>query len=157
MKAVVQRVREASVVVDGETVGAIEAGLLVYVGLGKGDGAREERWLLEKIFNLRILDDAGADRSILDVGGGILFVSQFTLYGSLLRGRRPSFDEAMPIEEARAAFAHFMKSAEAFPTPGPTVAIRSGRFQADMKVTSVNDGPYTILLETPARPVEGAE
>lgn len=149
MKAVVQRVLEASVSVDGEVVGAIERGLLCYVGLGKGDGAKEESWLLEKIFNVRIFDEESSQRSILEIGGGILFVSQFTLYGSLLKGRRPSFDEAMPIEEARAALAHFMKSARAYPTGEKAIHVAEGRFQADMKVRSVNDGPYTVLLESP--------
>ncbi len=155
MRAVVQRVRQASVLVGEEVVGAIGPGLLAYVGLGKGDGPIDETWVLEKIFNLRILEDQGTDRSLLDIGGGLLFVSQFTLYGSLLRGRRPSFDEAMPVEEARSAFEHFMKSARAFPTGAPKIEIASGRFQAEMQVTSVNDGPFTLCLESP-RPPKGA-
>lgn len=146
MRAVVQRVNWAKVVVDGETVGEISRGLLVYLGVGKGDEARDCAWLLDKILGLRIFpNDAGKmDKSVMDVGGALLVISQFTLYGDLKRGRRPSFDDAMPPTEANAAYEAFLADARA------RLPVESGRFAADMAVSSENDGPVTIWIDSKA-------
>jgi D-aminoacyl-tRNA deacylase len=145
MRAVVQRVSWARVEVDGETVGAIDRGLLVYLGAGKGDGDAERAYVLSKIVGLRIFENESGkmDKSVTDVGGAMLVVSQFTLYGDVRRGRRPSFDGAMPPEDAERAYEAFVAEARAL---GLTVA--TGRFRADMKVTSLNDGPVTIWLDS---------
>lgn len=145
MRAVVQRVAYANVVVDGETTGAIDRGLLVYLGAGKGDGATDREYVLAKVLGLRIFEnEAGKmDKSVVDVGGALLVVSQFTLYGDVRKGRRPSFDGAMPPEEAERAYEDFVAAARA---TGITVA--TGRFRADMKVTSQNDGPVTIWIDS---------
>lgn len=145
MRAVVQRVAWAKVEVDGETTGAIERGLLVYLGAGKGDGEVERRYILEKILGLRIFEnEAGKmDRSVVDIGGALLVVSQFTLYGDVRRGRRPSFDAAMPPEEAEKAYEDFVAAARATGT-----RVETGRFRADMKVSSLNDGPVTIWIDS---------
>ncbi len=148
MRAVVQRVNEASVIVDGDVVGEIGRGLLVYLGVGKGDAEDDRRWILEKILGLRIFtNDAGKmDKSVVDVGGALLVVSQFTLYGDVRRGRRPSFDDAMAPAEANASYEAFVAEAR---SRGITVA--TGRFAADMKVRSENDGPVTIWIDSKAR------
>ncbi|MBX3223289.1 MAG: D-tyrosyl-tRNA(Tyr) deacylase [Labilithrix sp.] len=147
MRAVVQRVSWAKVEVDGEVTGAIERGLLVYLGAGKGDGDAERAWLLAKVLGLRIFEgDDGKgkmDRSVVDVGGALLVVSQFTLYGDVTKGRRPSFDGAMPPEEAERAYDAFVRDARA-----EGVRVETGRFRADMKVSSLNDGPVTIWIDT---------
>ena len=106
MRAVVQRVASAKVEVDGEVTGAIERGLLVYLGVGRGDGPEERAYVLEKVLTLRIFsnDEGKFDRSVVDVGGALLVVSQFTLFGDGRRGRRPSFDGALPPEEAERAY-----------------------------------------------------
>lgn len=145
MRAVVQRVSEAWVRVGGREVGRIGAGLLVLLGVGQGDGDGDADQLAEKVVNLRIFaDDAGhMNRSLLDVGGELLVVSQFTLYGDARRGRRPSFVQAAPPVEAERLYRRFIAQAEA---AGPRVA--SGVFQAMMDVGLVNAGPVTILLDS---------
>ncbi len=145
MRAVVQRVSEAWVRVDGREVARIGAGLLVLLGVGQGDGDGDADQLAEKVVNLRIFaDDAGhMNRSLLDVGGELLVVSQFTLYGDARRGRRPSFVQAAPPVEAERLYRRFIAQAEA---AGPRVA--SGVFQAMMDVGLVNAGPVTILLDS---------
>ena len=145
MRAVVQRVAWAKVEVDGEIVGAIERGLLVYLGAGKGDDDAARAFILSKVLGLRIFEnEAGKmDRSVVEIGGALLVVSQFTLYGDVRKGRRPSFDGAMPPEEAERAYEAFVAEARA---QGITVA--TGRFRADMKVSSLNDGPVTIWLDS---------
>ncbi|MDB5216823.1 MAG: D-tyrosyl-tRNA(Tyr) deacylase [Myxococcaceae bacterium] len=145
MRAVVQRVAWAKVEVDGAIVGEIERGLLVYLGAGKGDGDAERAYVLSKVLGLRIFEnDAGKmDHSVVDIGGALLVVSQFTLYGDVRRGRRPSFDGAMPPEEAERAYEAFVSDAR---TQGIRVA--TGKFRADMKVTSLNDGPVTIWIDS---------
>ncbi|MEA2753011.1 MAG: D-aminoacyl-tRNA deacylase [Myxococcales bacterium] len=145
MRAVVQRVAWAKVEVDGAIVGEIERGLLVYLGAGKGDGDAERTYVLSKVLGLRIFEnDAGKmDHSVVDIGGALLVVSQFTLYGDVRRGRRPSFDGAMPPEEAERAYEAFVSDAR---TQGIRVA--TGKFRADMKVTSLNDGPVTIWIDS---------
>ena len=144
MRAVVQRVLRAHVDVDGAEVGAIGAGLLVYLGVGKGDGATERTYVLDKILGLRIFqNDAGKfDRSVVDVGGALLVVSQFTLYGDVRRGRRPSFDDAMPPEEAERAYEAFVAAAR------ERITVATGRFRAHMEVHSVVDGPVTIWIDS---------
>jgi D-tyrosyl-tRNA(Tyr) deacylase len=131
--------------VEGEVVGAIDRGLLVYLGAGKGDGDAERAYVLSKVVSLRIFEnEAGKmDRSVVDIGGALLVVSQFTLYGDVRRGRRPSFDGAMPPEDAQLAYDAFVRDARA-----QGIAVATGKFRADMKVTSLNDGPVTILIDT---------
>jgi len=145
VRAVVQRVARAKVTVDGEVTGAITRGLLVYLGAGKGDDAAARAWTLGKVLGLRIFPngDGKMDRSVVDIGGALLVVSQFTLYGDVSKGRRPSFEGAMAPEEAERAYEAFVADARA---TGMTVA--TGRFRADMKVESENDGPITIWLDS---------
>jgi D-aminoacyl-tRNA deacylase len=145
MRAVVQRVSWAKVEVSGELVGAIDRGLLVYLGAGKGDGEPERAYVLSKVLGLRIFpnDEGKMDLSVVDVGGALLVVSQFTLYGDVRKGRRPSFEGAMPPEDAELAYEAFVRDARA---QGLTVA--TGRFKAEMRVSSLNDGPVTIWLDS---------
>lgn len=145
MRAVAQRVLSASVEVDGAVVGAIEHGLLVYVGVGREDGPEDVAWTADKVAGLRIFsDEAGKmSRSVGDVNGALLAVSQFTLYGDMRRGRRPSFDEAAPPELARKLYDDFCARIRAV-----GLRVETGRFAADMRVISVGDGPVTILLDS---------
>jgi len=145
MRALVQRVAFARVEVSGETVGAIERGLLVYLGAGRGDGDEARAYVLGKVTGLRIFEDEAGkmNRSVVEVGGALLVVSQFTLYADVRKGRRPGFDAAMPPEAAEVAYEAFVADAR---RSGLTVA--TGRFRADMKVTSQNDGPVTIWIDS---------
>lgn len=145
MRAVVQRVQWAKVEVAGEVVGAIERGLLVYLGAGKGDDDEARAYVLSKVLGLRIFenDEGKMDKSVVDVGGALLVVSQFTLYGDVRKGRRPSFDGAMPPEDAEEAYEAFVRDARA-----QHVKVETGRFRADMKVSSLNDGPVTIWIDS---------
>jgi D-tyrosyl-tRNA(Tyr) deacylase len=145
MRAVVQRVSGAAVSVDGETVASIGAGLVVYLGVERGDTSRDLEYLVGKVAGLRIFEDgAGAmNRSVLDTGGEALVLSQFTLLGDVRRGLRPSFTRAMEPDGARAMYERF---AAALGERG--VPSRTGRFQALMHVDSVNVGPVTILLDS---------
>jgi D-tyrosyl-tRNA(Tyr) deacylase len=147
MRAVVQRVSRAEVSVNGSVVGEIGEGLLVLLGVAKPDTAAQADFVLEKILNLRIFpDDAGKmNRSLLDTGGGLLVVSQFTLYGDCRKGRRPSFDAAAPAGQARSLYEYFVAAAR---ESGLRVA--TGVFQAHMQVSLVNDGPVTLLVESPS-------
>jgi len=147
MRAVVQRVTAARVEVAGEIVGRIERGLVAFVGIGKGDGEAEARYLVDKIASLRVFeDDQGKmNRALADVAGGLLLVSQFTLYGDTSRGRRPGFDRAMPPAEAERLYDHVVALARARHSP-----VETGRFRADMRVLVDNDGPVTLLVETPS-------
>jgi D-tyrosyl-tRNA(Tyr) deacylase len=144
MRAVVQRVTSAKVEVSGATTGAIEHGLLVYLGVGKGDTDEDRAYVLRKVIGLRVFPDESGKmmKSVTDVGGALLVVSQFTLYGDVRKGARPSFDLAMPPDEARATYDAFVRDASA------RVTVATGRFGADMKVTSVNDGPVTLLVDS---------
>jgi D-tyrosyl-tRNA(Tyr) deacylase len=146
MRAVVQRVSRASVTVSGRVTGAIERGLLVLFGAGAGDSATDLGYIVDKTANLRIFpDDAGKmNRSVLDIGGGVLVVSQFTLYGDARQGRRPAFTGAL---EPTAARALYEQAIEAFRTAG-VARVEAGEFAADMQVELVNDGPVTILLDS---------
>jgi D-tyrosyl-tRNA(Tyr) deacylase len=145
MRAVVQRVTSARVIVDGSTMGAIAAGLLVLVAVGRDDTRAAAASMAEKIANLRIFnDDHGKmNRSLLDVGGAILAVSQFTLYGDARGQRRPSFIQAAPPEQGKALYDEFVRALQ---TLG--VHVETGVFQTHMSVELVNDGPVTILLDS---------
>jgi len=146
VRAVVQRVSRASVTVDTRVTGAIERGLLVLLGAGAGDGPSDLAYVVDKIVNLRIFaDDAGKmNRSVLDVAGGVLVVSQFTLYGDARTGRRPAFTGAL---EPIAANALYEQALVAIRAAG-VARVEAGEFAADMQVELVNDGPVTILLDS---------
>jgi D-tyrosyl-tRNA(Tyr) deacylase len=145
MRAVVQRVSRAEVRVEGRIVGAIGRGLLVLVGIAREDTPETGKVLAEKIANLRIFDDEQGrmNRSLLEAGGGVLCVSQFTLYGDCRKGRRPSYDRAASPEAARALYESFVESLRAL-----GVKVETGEFRAMMDVELVNDGPVTLLLDT---------
>ncbi|HIJ82171.1 MAG TPA: D-tyrosyl-tRNA(Tyr) deacylase [Desulfuromonadales bacterium] len=144
MKAVIQRVTSASVTVESETVGRINKGIMVLLGVEKGDSESQADWLVEKICGLRIFyDEAGKmNLSVRDIEGSLLVVSQFTLAGNCSKGKRPSFDTAAPAEEGKRLYEYFVAAAR---RTGITVG--TGIFQADMQVSLVNDGPVTFILE----------
>jgi len=145
MRAVVQRVRSASVETDGGTVGAIGAGMVVLLGVGAGDTDEDAAYLAEKTALLRIFDDAQGrmNLSIAQTGGSVLVVSQFTLYGDCRRGRRPSFTGAAPPETARRLYDAFVADLR-----GRGIEVQTGVFQATMQVGLINDGPVTFLLDS---------
>lgn len=145
MRAVVQRVAEASVQVAGKTVGTIGPGLLVLLGVGRGDDERDGDYLAEKVLNLRIFpDDAGQmNRSVLEVRGGILIVSQFTLYGDCRKGRRPGYSDAAAPSEAERLYDHLVSKLRA-----SGLTVEQGVFRAMMDVGLVNQGPVTLLLDS---------
>jgi D-tyrosyl-tRNA(Tyr) deacylase len=145
MRAVIQRVTAARVTVGGEVVGAIGPGLLVLLGVAPSDGPDEVRWLADKVVGLRVFrDDADKmNRGVADVGGGVLVVSQFTLYGDCRKGRRPSFIGAAPPEQAEQLYEAFVEAVKALGVPTAT-----GRFGAMMQVELTNDGPVTLILDT---------
>jgi len=145
MRAVVQRVNRAEVRIEGRTVGRIGRGLLVLVGVATGDTSETGKTLAEKIVNLRIFDDEQGrmNLSLLEAGGAVLCVSQFTLYGDCRKGRRPSYDRAAPPESARLLYEAFVESLRAF-----GVTVETGQFQTMMDVELVNDGPVTLLLDS---------
>ncbi|HEY4745617.1 MAG TPA: D-aminoacyl-tRNA deacylase [Desulfuromonadaceae bacterium] len=144
MKAVIQRVTSASVVVEGETVGEIGRGILVLLGVEKRDDAARADWLAEKICGLRIFSDAAGkmNLSVQEIGGALLVVSQFTLAGNCAKGKRPSFDTAAPPDEGKRLYGYFVEAAKRLGVP-----VATGIFQADMQVSLVNDGPVTFILE----------
>jgi D-tyrosyl-tRNA(Tyr) deacylase len=145
MRAVVQRVSRAQVAVNGEITGQIGLGLLVLLGVGRDDTQADATYLAEKIAGLRVFEDEQGkmNRSVQDVGGSVLAVSQFTLYGDVRRGKRPSFDAAAPPEKARQLYEFFVEQIRA-----AGLRCETGRFQEKMKVELVNEGPVTILLES---------
>lgn len=145
MKAILQRVTSASVEVDGTVVGQIGTGLLVFVGVAKGDGEADCRYLVEKLRTFRIFSDEQGkmNRSLIDVGGAVLLVSQFTLLGRTTNGRRPSFDDAAPPDEAKWLYEQVVKDLR---TAGTSV--QTGIFSAHMRVALVNDGPVTFALDS---------
>ena len=145
MRAVVQRVSEASVSVEGKEVSRIGPGLLVLLGVGRGDAEADADSLLEKVVHLRIFADAAGqmNRSLVDEGGELLVVSQFTLMGDARRGRRPGFSQAAPPEEAERLYRRFVEGGRAAGIP-----VREGVFRAFMDVHLVNQGPVTLLLDS---------
>ena len=145
MRAVVQRVTRASVTVDDEVIGEIRNGLVVLLGIARDDTKVEAAYLTEKISNLRIFDDEEGkmNLSVKDVGGGLLIISQFTLYGDVRRGLRPSWIDAAPPEIAEPLYDFFVRQAHA-----SVDHVATGKFQAMMQVELINDGPVTILLDS---------
>ena len=145
MKALLQRVSKASVSVDGEVVGQIGQGLVVFLGISGGDTERDARYLAEKTVGLRIFSDSDGrfNLSVLDTWGELLVVSQFTLLADTRKGRRPSFTEAAPPEEAEALFERFLSYLRS-----SGLRVESGRFQQHMLVEIHNDGPVTIMLDS---------
>jgi len=145
MRAVIQRVSQASVTVDGRVVGAIDAGFLVLLGVGQGDTAVDADYLAEKIANLRIFEDAGGkmNLSLLDTSGAVLVISQFTLYGDARKGRRPGFSDAAPPVEANQLYEYFCER-----LAGYGISVARGVFQAHMDVALVNQGPVTLLVDS---------
>lgn len=145
MRAVVQRVSSAQVSVGEELVGRIDAGLLVLLGVAKDDTPADAEYLAAKVVGLRVFEDESRkmNRSLIDIGGGVLAVSQFTLYGDVRKGKRPSFDEAAPPQVANELYELFVRKVREAGVPCET-----GRFQAMMQVEVVNDGPVTILLDS---------
>jgi len=145
MRAVVQRVNEASVTVDGERVGGIERGLLVYLGAAKGDEPKDVQYIAEKISGLRVFpnDDGRMSLSVGDVGGAVLVVSQFTLFGDVRRGRRPSFDGAADPEDAERLYFELVQRLR-----GKGLRVETGTFRAMMLVQSTVDGPVTIQIDS---------
>lgn len=148
MKAVIQRVADAWVEIEGKKVAEIERGVLVLLGVEKGDGEIDACWLAEKIVNLRIFEDKAGrmNLSLADVQGKILAVSQFTLAGNCAKGRRPSFDSAAPPDIANQLYEYFIAQLKKLDIP-----VETGVFQADMQVGLVNDGPVTFILESSGR------
>lgn len=147
MRAVVQRVEEARVEVGGVIVGAIARGLLVYLGVGKGDTPDDAAWTLRKVLGLRVFsnEEGKMDKNVVDVEGALLVVSQFTLYGNVRRGMRPSFERAMDPTTAERRYGDFIEEARKL------ISVETGRFRAHMTVTSANDGPLTLILDSERR------
>ena len=145
MRAVLTRVKSASVSIAGETVGSIGKGFLILLGVGPEDTREESRYLAEKALGLRVFEDENGKMNLglADVAGQVLVVSQFTLYGNCRKGRRPSFTEAAGPELGNALYEQFLKDCEMLGYPP-----QHGRFGADMQVQSVNDGPVTLILDT---------
>lgn len=144
MRVILQRVSEASVQVDGECIGSIQQGLLAFVGISNKDTLAEVHKLAKKCIELRIFDENGKmQRSLQDVKGKLLSISQFTLYATCKKGRRPSFDEAASAEVANKLYEAFNEEVRRY-----GVEVETGKFQADMKITLTNDGPVTMILDT---------
>ncbi len=144
MRVVLQRVTRASVTVGGKIVGSIQHGLMILVGIGHGDTSREAKWLADKTADLRIFADKDGkmNQSLVDVGGGALVVSQFTLLGDCRKGRRPAFTDAADPSEAKQVYETF---ADLLAARG--IEVQRGIFAADMQVTLTNDGPVTIVID----------
>ena len=145
MRAVLTRVNSASVTIDGEVVGSIGKGFLILLGVGPEDTKEHCKYLAQKALGLRVFEDENGkmNRGLEDVGGQVLVVSQFTLYGNVRKGRRPSFTDAANPELGNALYEQFLQECEALGFPP-----QHGRFGADMQVASVNDGPVTLILDT---------
>lgn len=145
MKAVLQRVRGASVLVGQRTIGSIKTGFVVFLGIARGDSDNETDWMLDQIIKLRVFADEAKkmNRSITEVGGELLIIPQFTLFADTTKGRRPSFFQAAPPEDAQALFESFVRKAKTLGVP-----VASGIFGEHMDVSLLNDGPVTILLDS---------
>ena len=148
MRLVIQRVTEARVAVSNSTTGSIRTGLLVFLGVSRTDTVEDADYLTGKLLGLRIFsdEDGKMNRNVEEAGGSLLIVSQFTLYGDCRKGRRPSFDQAAPPEQAQDLYNYFVESAKRGPVP-----VETGVFQAMMQVHIVNDGPVTILIDSAER------
>lgn len=144
MRVVVQRVKQASVAVDGKVVGAIDRGLLVLLAIHKDDKPEDTQWLVNKVVNLRIFkdDDGKMNRSVKEVGGEVLVVSQFTLYGNCVNGRRPDFLESATGPDAKSIYTKFAEEVAL-----EMGSVKTGEFGASMEVSLVNDGPVTLLID----------
>jgi len=149
MRAVIQRVSEATVTVNGDVTGSVGAGVLVLLGVGPDDTEADGRWLAEKVANLRVFPDEEGrmNRSLLEIGGGALVVSQFTVYGNCRKGRRPSFVGAAPPERAEPLYERFCAQM----AESGVASVERGVFGAMMKVALVNDGPVTLIIDTPLK------
>lgn len=145
MRAVVQRASRASVTVEGDVVGAIQQGLVVLLGVAREDTEADADYLAQKIAGLRIFEDEAGkmNRSLVDISGGCLVISQFTLYGDCRKGRRPSFITAAPPEQAAALYERFVAGVR-----GQGIEVATGRFRTHMDVELVNDGPVTLMLDS---------
>jgi D-tyrosyl-tRNA(Tyr) deacylase len=145
MRAVIQRVSSASVTVDSNITGTIEAGVLVLLGIHKDDGEKEIKWMVDKIANLRIFEDKEdkMNYSLIDTKGAMLVVSQFTLYGDCRKGRRPGYSNAAPPKKAKKLYQQFIETVKQ-----KQIVTASGKFQAHMDVELVNDGPVTLLIDS---------
>ncbi len=146
MKAVIQRVTQSRVIVDDQEIGAIGKGLLVLLGVAQDDGEADADWLADKIAGLRIFEDdhGKMNRSVADVNGRMLVVSQFTLLGDSRKGRRPSFVKAAPPDKAKALYRRFVQR-----VTENGIGVETGRFGAAMKVSLINDGPVTLIISSP--------
>ncbi|WGS64645.1 D-aminoacyl-tRNA deacylase [Marinitoga aeolica] len=146
MRAVVQRVKKAHVDIEGKTVGKINKGILVLLGVGHNDSEKDIEWLAEKILNLRIFEDENdkMNLSLLDIKGEILVVSQFTLYGDCRKGRRPSYSNAAKPDKGKEYYEKFINFIE----EKYKINVEKGVFQAEMEVSLINDGPVTLLLDS---------
>jgi len=146
MRAVIQRVKNATVSVDNDIVGSIGEGLLLFLGIAKGDNEKDIKFIADKAVNLRIFEDENGkmNNSLIDVGGELLVVSQFTLYGDCRKGKRPSFDKAESPSEAEKLYESFVQYCRS----NYDIKVETGKFQAMMEVQLVNDGPVTILLDS---------
>jgi len=144
MRVLVQRVKEAKVLVNGQIIGQIGKGILVFLGIAKGDNITQAEWLVKKVCSLRIFADKNSEfnLSLKEIGGEILVVSQFTLYGDCRKGRRPSFDQAAPPPEALLLYESFIKLLKQ-----QGIKVATGKFGALMQVHLINDGPVTLILE----------
>lgn len=144
MRLVVQRSKESSVLVDGKVVGSIASGLVVLVGFNTNDTIEDIKYLAQKLVNLRIFDDENhiMNKSVIDINGEILSVSQFTLYGDTKKGNRPSYINAMKADEAKKLYELFNEEVSKY------ISVKTGIFQADMTVSITNDGPVTIIMES---------
>lgn len=144
MRVLVQRSKEAYVLIEGKTVGKIERGLVLLVGFTNNDSIKEIDYMVDKIINLRIFDDENnvMNKSLLDIGGSVLSISQFTLYADTKKGRRPSYINSLNSNDARVLYELFNKKLKE-----KNIDVQTGIFQADMQVHLINDGPVTIMLE----------
>jgi len=144
MRILVQRVKEAKVLINGQIIGQIGKGILVFLGIARGDNITQAEWLVKKVCSLRIFADKNSEfnLSLKEIGGEILVVSQFTLYGDCRKGRRPSFDQAAPPPEALLLYESFIKLLKQ-----QGIKVATGKFGALMQVHLINDGPVTLILE----------
>jgi D-tyrosyl-tRNA(Tyr) deacylase len=145
MRIVLQRVKSARVDIAGETFGSIGTGLVILLGVTQSDNREDAEYLADKVIQLRIFPDEERrmNRTLLEAGGTLLVVSQFTLYGECRKGRRPSFDHAAPPEQARALYEYFIQRLKS-----SNIAVETGVFQAEMEIHLINDGPVTFILES---------